>query len=242
MQGYIQIHRKMWENPVFSDPHLLKLWIHCLMKATHKEHDQLVGTNAVVRLLPGQFITGRFALAAEYNKGVTPSKMVSDITLWRWLKSLEKMQMLNIKTTNKYSVITITNWCRYQGNEQQMNNKRTTNEQQMNTNNNGNNEKNKNTVLFEEWWTLYGNKKGRVKCESKYKQLLKKYKHQEIITGTEKYLEHRKQLASRKEFVPQQKNPLTFLNGEHFNDEYEQSSTTTNYQEFDFDLNRGEDM
>ena len=55
--------------------------------------------------------------------------------------------MLNIKTTNKYSVVTVVNYDFYQSFggeieqqiEQQMNNKRTTNEQQMNTNNNVNN-------------------------------------------------------------------------------------------------------
>ena len=60
------------------------------------------------------------------------------------MQTLEKMGNLNIKTNNKYSIITIVNWETYQGannnyehqNEQQMNNKRTTDEQQMNTNKN----------------------------------------------------------------------------------------------------------
>lgn len=74
---------------------------------------------------------------------------------------------------------------------------------------------------FEEWWNLYSNKKDRKKCIAKYKLLLKKYSHEQMITGTKKYLEHREMLVERNEFLPQQKNPLTFLNGENFNDEYE---------------------
>jgi len=54
---------------------------------------------------------------------------------------LENMQILNIKSNNKYSIITIVNWHTYQNvvseneqhNEQQLNNSRTTAEQQMNT-------------------------------------------------------------------------------------------------------------
>lgn len=82
--------------------------------------------------------------------------------------------------------------------------------------------------LFEEWWNLYGNKKGRAKCVTKYKSLLKKNSHEKIMIGTEKYINHRKELLARNEFCPQQKNPLTFLNGEHFNDEYESAGGAPN--------------
>ncbi|MBE1554773.1 hypothetical protein [Sporosarcina limicola] len=73
---------------------------------------------------------------------------------------------------------------------------------------------------FEEWWNLYSNKKDRKKCIAKYKILLKKYSHELMMIGTERYLEYRKDLLARNEFCPQQKHPSTFLNGENFNDEY----------------------
>lgn len=75
--------------------------------------------------------------------------------------------------------------------------------------------------LFEEWWELYNNKKGKAKCATKYRSLLKNYEHEQIIAGTHAYLNNRRELSAKGEFVPQQKNPLTFLNGEHFNDEYD---------------------
>lgn len=54
--------------------------------------------------------------------------------------------MLNIKKTNKYSLVTVLNWDKYQGqrtsNEQQLNSKRTSVEQQLNTNKNDKKEKN----------------------------------------------------------------------------------------------------
>ncbi|BFH11734.1 hypothetical protein PMJ10TS2_60280 [Paenibacillus melissococcoides] len=64
--------------------------------------------------------------------------------------SLEKGGFLSIKTSNKFSVVTIDNWALYQGsdnddeqqNEQQVSNKRATNEQQMSTNKNVKNKEN----------------------------------------------------------------------------------------------------
>lgn len=227
------MHRKVIDNPIYSNANMLKLWVHCLLKATHAEHKQIIGNQMIV-LQPGQFITGREALANEFNKGVKKAECVSSITLWRWLSFFEKLEMLNIKKTTKYSVITIINWCEYQRNEQQMNNKRTTNEQQMNTNNNVNNINKKDTAqvdsLFESWWNLYGKKQDRKKCEVKFKQLLKKYDFRNIEEGTKRYLDHLANLKARGEFAPQQKNPLTFLNGENFNDEYKPTQTQVSAQ------------
>ncbi|WP_346207647.1 hypothetical protein NSS91_16215 [Caldifermentibacillus hisashii] len=144
MQGWIKLHRKLLENPIFNDPHLLKLWVYCLLKATHKEHKQIVGKQ-MVELQPGQFVTGRFILAEEYNKGAKPKDIVSDRTLWRWLKFLEECEFLSIKPTTKYSVVTINNWDKYQENDQQMSSKCPANVQQMSTNKNVKNVKNNNT-------------------------------------------------------------------------------------------------
>ncbi|MDN4609154.1 hypothetical protein [Sporosarcina highlanderae] len=239
--GWIKLHRKIQDNGLYADSNMLKLWIHCLLKASHKERNQLIG-NQMVELKPGEFVTGRESLAEEFNRGVSKAKAISPITLWRWLNNFEKWGMLNIKKTTKYSVVTITNWCEHQQDEQQVNNKRTTDEQQVNTNKNVKNDKNdkkENIVhqdeLFEQWWELYANKKGRAKCLPKYRTLLKKYPHEQIMTGTKKYMEHRKGLLARNEFCPQQKNPLTFLNGEHFNDEYDSSPLQPIYKEWSGD-------
>lgn len=142
-------------NPIWADPNYLKLWIYCLFQASYKEHEQLVG-NQMVKLERGQFITGRFALAEEMNRGVKPKQRINELTWWRHLSNLEKFGMLNIKTTNKYSIVTVENYDFYQGmvskdeqqSEQQLNNKRTTDEQQLNTNNKDNKKnKDNNTSL-----------------------------------------------------------------------------------------------
>lgn len=128
-------------SPIWQDPYYLKLWMYCLMKATHKEHEQLVG-NQIIVLEPGQFITGRTSLSEDLNKGMKPQMKQSEISWWRHLNNLETWGMLNIKKTNKYSVVSIVKWCEYQESEQQLNNNRTTNEQQLITNKNVKNDKN----------------------------------------------------------------------------------------------------
>ena len=115
--GWIRLHRKVIESAVWQDPGLLHLWIYCLLKANHKAGwVKIPGLAEPIEVLPGQFITGRFRLQeALYPKKrkSTPSAK----TVWRWLSVLETMQNVSIKTSNKYSLLTICNWEAYQSGE-----------------------------------------------------------------------------------------------------------------------------
>ncbi|KRL56643.1 DnaD domain protein [Furfurilactobacillus rossiae] len=112
-----------------------------MLKANHSKAD--VNFNGeIVHLNNGEFVTGRDALAFEYNQGSKREHQKSGVTLWKWLKKFENLRMLNIKSTTKYSVISIIGWGEYQETEQQENNKGTTREQQQNTNKNVKNDKN----------------------------------------------------------------------------------------------------
>lgn len=143
MKGWVKLHRQLQENPIWTDSNYLKLWLFCLFEASHKDREQLVG-NAMVQLDRGQFVIGRKILEEKLNKGVKPQQKLNEITWWRYLKNLEKWKMLNIKTNNKFSVVTVVNYSFYQDredeteqhNEQQVNNNGTTTEQQLNTNKN----------------------------------------------------------------------------------------------------------
>jgi len=133
-RGYIKLWRKSKESTVFAHEGVWKLWCLCLMKANHEGAEvSIPGILKPVKLKPGQFITGRNSLHYEYHQGHLKKKYrrkpaPSVITVYRWLSHLENMQLLNIKTCNKYSIITIINWDQYQTNEQQVNNRRTTDE------------------------------------------------------------------------------------------------------------------
>jgi len=151
MKGWIAFHRKTLESIVWTDPVLFRLWMLCLSKAAHKANPKFIFNGLLVPIEIGQFITGRQAIAEDYNKGLKTDSRISESKAWRLLKKLEKLEMLNIKSTTKYSVISITNWNMYQGfeqqTEQQLNNKPTTSEQQTDTNNNVNNKDNDNNVF-----------------------------------------------------------------------------------------------
>lgn len=137
-EGYIKLARCLLEKPIFHNPKLLKVWIWCLLKATHKDCIQLVGLQKVA-LRPGQFVFGRNKAAVELS--MPPS------TVWRLINVLKQNQSLDIKTNNKYSLITIVNWDFYQVEafkvDNKVDNKWTTNGQQMDTNKNIKNINNK---------------------------------------------------------------------------------------------------
>ena len=147
--GWIKLHRKIRDNAIFNDPYLFRLWIICLTEATYRKREQVVGKQMVL-LEPGQFVTGRFQLEQLFNKGLTSEQQKAGISLWRWLINLKNAGFIDIKSNNKFSVVTIENWAFYQHeqqydeqqNEQQMNNKRTTDEQQVITNKKVKKEKN----------------------------------------------------------------------------------------------------
>ena len=145
--GWISLHRKVFKSAVWLNDRLWRVWCCCLLLANHEKcWIPVEGQIEPVLVQPGQFITGRFA----FHKAMYPRKKKSAIspsTSWRYLKKLEKSGNLNIKTNNRYSLITIVNWDRYQyrkskieqPNEQQLHNSCTTVEQQLHTNNNDNN-------------------------------------------------------------------------------------------------------
>ncbi len=136
MQGWIKLHRQLLDSHVFTNEKLLKIWIWCLLKAVHTETELLVGRQ-VIKLIPGQFVTGRHAASTEL--GMAPS------TTWDYLQLLKRHGCIDIKSNNKFSVVTVVNWAFYQGynenSDSKSDNKSTANEQQMDTIKNVNNDK-----------------------------------------------------------------------------------------------------
>ena len=121
MESYIKLYRKIRNTSVWCDSDKLKLWLYCLTEASYEDRT-ILHENKKIDLKKGQFITGRNKLETDFNKGVKNSAKISGSTLVRWLELFEKCEMLHIEKTNKYSIVTVLNWDKYQQNEQQMNN------------------------------------------------------------------------------------------------------------------------
>lgn len=131
MQGWIKLHRKLIENPIFRKPHMLQLLIYCVLKANHDPGKAFWGKDEIM-VERGQFITGRFELSTALNQ--PPN------TTYARLKRLENGGILYTKSNNKNTLVTVVNYELYQSEESKdnikNNNKITTNEQQNNTNKN----------------------------------------------------------------------------------------------------------
>lgn len=146
-QGWIKLHRKSLESSVFKNPKIWTVWCWCLMKANHQPtkipfngKDLIVGR--------GSFITGREKGASECH--------ISEQEWRTAINYLKSTNRITIKSTNKYTIITIYNWDLYQQDNQQTNqpvtNKQPTTNQQITTYKNDNNDKNdkneKNNIIY----------------------------------------------------------------------------------------------
>ena len=143
--GYIKLYRKITHSFVWTNPNMLKLWLLCLMKASHSGNKFLFNGQEV-HVSSGEFVTGGHAIAKEFNEGVSSDNQVVGRTLWRWLKKFEKEEMLSIKSTTKYSVITIKNWNEYQANDNQVSSGRQATVKPVSTIKNEKNEKNEKNI------------------------------------------------------------------------------------------------
>lgn len=107
-RGYVKNWRKSLDSPLFRKPNVWHFWDYCRLKATHKKFTTIIG-NQAIDLMPGQFIFGHRIAAQE--TGLTIRQIRTSIEL------LKRCENLTIKTTNKYSIITIVNWDIYQSPE-----------------------------------------------------------------------------------------------------------------------------
>lgn len=118
MQGYIKIHRRMLDWEWYDEPNVLRVFIHCLLKANH------IAKKWQGLMIPaGSFVTGRLKLAQELN--------LTERQIRTALFKLKTTNELTIKSTRQYSIISIKNWNLYQTNDQQ-NDQQTTNERPTN--------------------------------------------------------------------------------------------------------------
>ena len=104
-EGYIKLWRRCLASGCWKNQKQWRVWTWCLLKATWCEIDQPVGKQ-MVHLLPGQFVTGRFKAVEETG--------LSEQEIRNQLNNLQINQQITIKSTNKYSIISIVKWQDYQ--------------------------------------------------------------------------------------------------------------------------------
>jgi DNA-binding transcriptional regulator YhcF (GntR family) len=96
----------------YKDPNTKAVFLHLLLTANFKE-----GEYKGVPLKPGQTIIGRKALAEQLG--------ISEQCVRTALNRLKSTNEITIKSTNKFSVVTVENWAMYQSDESESTNEST---------------------------------------------------------------------------------------------------------------------
>ena len=117
--GWVKAHRKLIEWEWYDDSKIVHLYLHCLLKANHKPNKW----RGIV-IEQGQFVTSYHKLSCELPMSVQQIRTA--------LNKLKSTSELTIKTTSKYSIISITNWQSYQEDNKQHNNQVTSDQQSSN--------------------------------------------------------------------------------------------------------------
>lgn len=102
LNGYIKLFRKLIRWGWYQDSVVKDLFLHCLICASYKDFEWMG-----MELKAGQFITGRKKLAEELG--------FSEQQIRTAISKLESTGEISVFSTNKYSIITVTNWENYQG-------------------------------------------------------------------------------------------------------------------------------
>ncbi len=141
MSGWIKFHRQFIEWEWFTDVNTCHLFTYLLLKANHRETKWRGHT-----IMAGQLLTGRAKLAEATG--------LSQQNVRTSLDKLKSTNELTSKTFNKYSIITITNWYKYQDINQQLTSELTNNQpatnQQLTTFKNVKNIKNEKNIKKKE--------------------------------------------------------------------------------------------
>lgn len=192
--GFITLHRKILNWEWYDDINTKVLFLHCLLKANHA--DKKWRGKLLKR---GTFASGRISLANETG--------LSQQNIRTSLKKLQSTNELTIVKDGICSIISITNYEKFQGANQRINQtstkKQPATNQELTTTKELNNDNNENNIeymqnCFAEFWSFYTpvkTEKGftakgsKLDAEKKYIKILKSgADHEEIIRGLEGYL------------------------------------------------------
>lgn len=104
MSGWVKLHRSLAEWEWYADSKSVHLFLHLLIKANHKPSKYR--GQYIER---GQVLTGRKQLSAETG--------LSEQSVRTVLTRLKSTSEITIKSTSKFSIITVCNYDKYQGEE-----------------------------------------------------------------------------------------------------------------------------
>lgn len=105
MGGWIKLDRSMLDHWVWRDADAQRIWLEMLMRANFEDKTRLFN-GQLISLKRGQLVFGRKVYADRLG--------INENTIRKVLKLLISDGMIHQQTTNKYSIISITCYDRYQ--------------------------------------------------------------------------------------------------------------------------------
>lgn len=204
VEGWIKLHRKICGWEWYTSPNTAFLFIHLLLNANH-EDNRWRG----IEVKAGEIISGLPSLSKATG--------LSTQSLRTSLNHLKSTGEVTVKSTNKYSIITIIKWNSYQLANRQPNSQLTGNQQATNNKQEGKelkNEKNNKkeyTSEFLEFWEIYPRHDGsKAEAFRAYEQATKGGADHGIITaGATAFNEVVRREKTEKRFIP---HATTWLN------------------------------
>lgn len=109
MKGFVSLHRKILGWEWYDEPNTLRVFLHLLLKARHKN-----GSWRGCNIKRGQVIIGRKSLANDLN--------LSEQNVRTALKNLQLTNEITTEPTNEFTLVTITAFNSYQNTDNQVTN------------------------------------------------------------------------------------------------------------------------
>ena len=106
MSGWIKLHRSLLEWEWYDDVNVMRLFLHCILKANHKDKKHK-GT----LVLRGSFLTGFDVLSKETGLSVRQVRTA--------LTKLESTSEVTRVATSKGQAVTVVNYNKYQNDDRQ---------------------------------------------------------------------------------------------------------------------------
>ena len=119
--SFIKLHRELLDWEWFRDSKMVHLFLILLLKANHEDNNW-----RGIKIKRGQLVTGLHSLSSQSG--------ISTQSIRTCIKRLKSTNEITIKSTNKYSIITICNYNKYQEKLTSYSTGKLTNEQQATNN------------------------------------------------------------------------------------------------------------
>lgn len=228
MSGWIKLHRGIFDHWISSDPEYLCVWLRMLTDANFEDKKHLFN-GSLIEIKRGQIIFGLEAWSSK--TGVTIAK------LRRLLDLLEKDKMISRQKTNKYSLISITNYSSHQDDDRQAAVKSQADDRQAAIPKELKNIRSKEDnilsdsanqtgaeidfigIQFARFYKNYPVKKSKVLAEKSFRKLMKAKREGQVKFWVDLLLNYHSDCIERGDVGADKLHPSTFINQKRWEDE-----------------------